>query len=89
MNNATALNSTFNTVTAGDLYYLDKKGVTISVETERIKKSDLYSISAILVNRVAPSFHTGGSPPKFKSPFESRPKESLYPELKGRESPLL
>ena len=44
VNNATKLNPTFNTVTAGDLYYLNNNGAATSVETVLDQKLSLIHI---------------------------------------------
>ena len=56
VSNATTLNSTFNTVTAGDLYYLDKDGTAISVETALLNKPDQSSLINTFIIKSSPSF---------------------------------
>ena len=55
MNKAPALNQTFNTVTAGDLYYLDGKGNEVSVKTALDSKRHQFFSTTTFVNRVDPS----------------------------------
>ena len=56
VSNATTLNPTFNTVTAGDLYYLDKNGTAISVETTLSNKADSLALYNIFVSQASPIF---------------------------------
>ena len=56
MSNATTRNPTFNTVTAGDLYYLDKNGTAISVETTLGNKPDTLTLNNIFVTKSSPIF---------------------------------
>ena len=56
VSNATTLNPTFNTVTAGDLYDLNNNGVATSVETVLDQKADQVSIASNYVNKTTPTF---------------------------------
>ena len=56
VSNATTLNPTFNTVTAGDLYYLDNNGVATSVETTLSNKADTTTLSTNYVSKSYPTF---------------------------------
>ena len=56
VSNATTLNPTFNTVTAGDLYYLDKNGTAISVESTLGDKADTLALYDVFVTKSSPSF---------------------------------
>ena len=61
VSNATVLNPHFKTVTAGDLYYLDKGGNALSVETLFVSKTNP-SISGTLnigVNNISFTTLTG------------------------------
>ena len=56
VSNATTLSPTFNTVTAGDFYYLDKDGTAISVETTLSNKADTLALYNVFVSKSSPSF---------------------------------
>ena len=55
VSNATTLNPHFNTVTAGDLYYLDKLVNALSVESELSTKAEQATSSALFVSKTNPS----------------------------------
>ena len=52
---ATSLNPHFNTVTAGDLYYLDNGGTALSVETQLASKADTSTLPTLYVSKSNPS----------------------------------
>ena len=52
---ATSLNPHFNTVTAGDLYYLDNGGNALSVETQLATKADTSTLPTLYVSKSNPT----------------------------------
>ena len=50
ISHATTLNPHFNTVTAGDLYFLDTNGDAVSVETELSTKASQTYVSSSFVS---------------------------------------
>ena len=55
VSNATSLNPHFNTVTAGDLYYLDNGGSALSVETQLATKADTSTLPTLYVSKSNPT----------------------------------
>ena len=64
---ATSLNPHFNTVTAGDLYYLDNGGTALSVETQLATKADQATVVTQLASKAdtstLPNLHVSKSNP--------------------------
>ena len=55
VSHATSLNPHFNTVTAGDLYYLGKDGNALSVESELNTKANQDALPSVFVSKTNPS----------------------------------
>ena len=54
ISNATTLNPHFNTLTAGDLYCLNRDGNAVSVETGLSNKADQTYVSSSFVSKTNP-----------------------------------
>jgi len=54
ISNAPTLNPHFNTVTGGDLYFLDTNGNAISVETELSTKANQTTVASSFVSKTNP-----------------------------------